>query len=48
MHASSKPFVSTSAGEEQAVSLQNGAVPHAVGLDKVLMEVNRDRARLWR
>jgi hypothetical protein len=41
MHTSSKPFVSTSADEEQTVALQNVAVPHILGLDKVLMEVSR-------
>ena len=46
MHTSGKPFVSTPADEEQAVSLQNGAVPHTLRLDKVLMEVNSDRAHL--
>ena len=28
------------------MSLQNGAVPHTLRLDKVLMEVNSDRAQL--
>jgi len=46
MHISSKPFVSTPADEEQAVSLQNGAVPRNLRRDKVPMEGNRDRAHL--
>ena len=32
MHTSSKPFVSTSADEEQAVALQNVAVRHILDL----------------